>query len=383
MKKLQQLLEEMELKAALGVSLKLGVSGFEATLLEGDAGQEALPAQGLAQLPESRLDRDNLMLVGKLAYRRLADRPPEDAHEREAELARYRQEGIELKRAAGALLPVPGAYAKAMLQIKSDAVVKEPIVILMNSSLKGELHLHLSVRRGARAKVVLISQLDVVSAQCLRLTQEEHSRLELVWLPLQTTRDSMLAMHAALGEGAQLNLYQPCLDGEVVFSNRIELLGDRARVETVASAFGEGRERKRVETSICHRGGKGYSRIRKRGVLADEAEIAFYGRQIIDKRATDTDSYQESRFLVLNEGVKAISHPVMVIDENELQAGHAASVGAADPEQLFYLQSRGLTREQSERLMTQAFLRPGLEEIFSGAVATYLLNRLTTKVDKG
>ena len=167
----------------------------------------------------------------------------------------------------------------------------------------------------------------------------------------------------------------------VHFSNIIEQRGDRTRVSTYAPVFGERADKKLIETSITDFGKNSHSRIHNKAVLANHAEASFYGRQIIANGATDTDSYQESRFLVLDDTVRAHSNPVMVIDDNELVAGHASSVGSLDEEQLFYLLSRGLTRATAERLMAQAFLRPSIEEISNEALTAYLLDNLIKKVE--
>lgn len=382
MKKLQNILEEWELQCAAGISLKMGVSGFDATLLPCSDEKGLLPLHRLSTLNEVKLGNDNLMLIGKLAYRRLSDGSQPTAEEVAENLRLFTQEKVEIKKPQSPVLPVSGVYAKSVLQVKTEANIDDPIVVMMNSSLKGELHLKLSIKKGARAKVVVFSQLDVTSAQCIQLVQEANSRLELVWIPLQTTAESYLALNAQLDHDANLTLHQPCLDQNVYFSNIIHQLGDRSKVVTYAAAFGEGSDRKRIETSIKSSGKKSFSRINNKAVLADHAECRFYGRQIIEKSATDADSYQEARFLVLDESVKAHNHPVMVIDNNELAAGHAASVGSLDEEQLFYLLSRGLSRGLAERLMSQAYLKPSIEEISIGALCSYLADNLVKKVEQ-
>ncbi len=381
MKKLQQILEEWELQCSVGISLKMGVSGYDATLLACSDDKGLLPVHQLANLNEVKLAKDNLMLVGKLAYRRLSEGTKPSAEELEEHLRLFTQPKIEIKNPRAAELPVDGVYAKSMLQVKTEANIDDPVVVLLNSSLKGELHLNLSIKRGARAKVIVFSQLDVTSAQCIKLVQEANSRLELIWIPLQTTAESYLALHASLDHDASLVLHQPCLDENVHFSNIIEQRGDRTRVSTYAPVFGERADKKLIETSITDFGKNSHSRIHNKAVLANHAEASFYGRQIIANGATDTDSYQESRFLVLDDTVRAHSNPVMVIDDNELVAGHASSVGSLDEEQLFYLLSRGLTRATAERLMAQAFLRPSIEEISNEALTAYLLDNLIKKVE--
>lgn len=381
MKKLKQILEEWELPCGVGISMKMGVSGYDASLLPCSDHNGVLPVHRYAYLNEVKLSRDNLMLLGKLAYRRLSDGELPTEEEVLEHQRLFVPKEVEIKRPRAAQLPMEGVFAKGLLQVKTEANIEEPIVVVMNSSLKGEMHLNVSIKKGAKAKIVIFSQLDVTSVQCVRLVQEAGSRLELIWIPLQTTAESYLALHATLDHDAHLDLHQPCMDASVHFSNQIEQRGNRTKVNCYAPVFSSEKNKMTIETSIKDFAHHSFSRINYKAVLDEQAEVNYYGRQIIDAKSRDCDSYQESRFLVLDERVKAHSHPVMVIDNNELSAGHASSVGSLDEEQLFYLESRGLSRSMAQSLMTQAFLRPSLEAIAVEPIRKYLLENLLKKVE--
>ena len=59
---------------------------------------------------------------------------------------------------------------------------------------------------------------------------------------------------------------------------------------------------------------------------------------------------------MLSEQARGDANPILLIDENEVTAGHAASVGRVDPEEMFYLLSRGIQEEEAERLVIRGFL---------------------------
>jgi len=67
---------------------------------------------------------------------------------------------------------------------------------------------------------------------------------------------------------------------------------------------------------------------------------------------------------VLSQDARADANPTVIVEENDvLRAGHAATVGKVDPEQLFYLMSRGLPQALAVQLMVEGFLQPVLEKI--------------------
>ncbi len=57
------------------------------------------------------------------------------------------------------------------------------------------------------------------------------------------------------------------------------------------------------------------------------------------------------------------ANPILLIDEDDVTAGHAASVGRVDPTQLYYLMSRGIPKTEAERLIIHGFLAPVVNEI--------------------
>ncbi len=382
MKKLKRILEEWDLPCGVGISMKMGVSGYDASLLPTSDNNGVLPVHRYNNLSEVRMSRDNLMLLGKLAFRRLSDGEAPTSEEVAEHQRLFAAQGPAAEQAGAARIPMEGVFAKALLQVKTEANIQEPVVIMMNSSLKGEMHLNLSVKKGAKAKIVIFSQLDVTSVQCVRLIQEAGSRLELVWIPLQTTPESYLALHAGLDHGAQLDLHQACLDENIYFSNRIEQHGDRSRVRTYASVLATGQEKMVVNTAIRDLAKDSLSRIHCRAVLDGEAALGCYGGQIAERGSVHGDAYQESCILCLDERVKIKAQPRALMDFQETRAASSSSVRCLDEEELFYLESRGVTRKTAQGFMAQAFLKPSFEAITIEPVRNHLFDKALKKIER-
>ncbi|AHI53149.1 SufB/SufD family protein [Spiroplasma culicicola] len=74
--------------------------------------------------------------------------------------------------------------------------------------------------------------------------------------------------------------------------------------------------------------------------------------------SSSSEAHQELRLLVLDKEAKADSDPVLLIDENDIVASHANAIGMLDPDQVFYLSSRGLKKEQAEELIVNGYFEP-------------------------
>jgi Fe-S cluster assembly scaffold protein SufB len=97
-------------------------------------------------------------------------------------------------------------------------------------------------------------------------------------------------------------------------------------------------------------------RLVMKAVVEEGGNLEMKGKIVIGKKVKDVDVFLEQRVLLVGEGARAVVVPDLEIESNQVKAGHAASVGKIDEEQLFYLTSRGLNKEEAVELLVEAFL---------------------------
>lgn len=114
--------------------------------------------------------------------------------------------------------------------------------------------------------------------------------------------------------------------------------------------------------------------------MKDSASSIFNGIGYIKHGGTKADAQQESRVLMLSEKARGDANPILLIDEDDVTAGHAASVGRVDPMQLFYLMSRGISKQEAERLVIHGFLAPVVNALPIEAVKKQLTEVIESKV---
>ncbi len=88
----------------------------------------------------------------------------------------------------------------------------------------------------------------------------------------------------------------------------------------------------------------------------------------VDEGAQQTDAFQESRNLLLGNKAHADAIPGLEILADDVRCTHAAAIAKIDPEQLFYLRSRGLPRRRAHRLVVEGFLQALVERFEEGPV---------------
>lgn len=133
-----------------------------------------------------------------------------------------------------------------------------------------------------------------------------------------------------------------------------QLVGERASLQIVGIFLGTGSSSVIFNTNVVHKAKNTKSLTTIRGVFKDRSSFENDGLVRINNGAKGADGFFSSKVLLFDDA-KGRSVPSLEIDENELKAGHASTVGRPDEDQLFYLRSRGLSEKQAEELIISGF----------------------------
>lgn len=131
-----------------------------------------------------------------------------------------------------------------------------------------------------------------------------------------------------------------------------------ASSEDVEIIFGAGNQSFDVTSNLIHNGQHSRGRVLVKSVLKDTSKSLFKGMIKIGKDGKGTESYLAGHAILLDRGAKSDSIPGLEIETNEVKATHSASVAQMDETQLYYLMTRGLSREGAKREIVSGFLEP-------------------------
>ncbi|WYP25717.1 Fe-S cluster assembly protein SufD [Alkalihalobacillus sp. FSL W8-0930] len=169
-------------------------------------------------------------------------------------------------------------------------------------------------------------------------------------------------------------------NGNTVAENTTHLIGDGSTADTKSVTVGTGSQKQNITTTIFHHGKNSDGQILKHGVMKESASTIFNGISKIEHGASKSNGEQTERILMLSEKARGDANPILLIDEDDVTAGHAASVGRIDPLQMFYLMSRGIPRKEAERLVIHGFLAPVVNELPIESVKERLREAIERKV---
>jgi Fe-S cluster assembly protein SufD len=199
---------------------------------------------------------------------------------------------------------------------------------------------------------------DVVAKQAARVSYFNlNERDEQSWnfanMVAHQERDSAVTwMNLALGGRVSRN------------ELTLALRGQGAEADPLGLVFGEQHQHFDLQSLQDHVGSDTRSDLVHKVALRDRSSSNFTGLIRVGLKALRTASNQESRNLLLDDGARADADPNLeILNSDVTRCGHGAAVGPVDEEMIFYLQTRGLSHDEAERLIVEGFFAPLIERV--------------------
>lgn len=143
----------------------------------------------------------------------------------------------------------------------------------------------------------------------------------------------------------------------------VYLVGERARGEILSIAYaGEG-QHQHTGGKVIHAAKNTSSRITSKSISSKGGRTSYRGLVEVNKGCIGAKSRVECDALILDNISRTDTYPVMKINESKVNIEHEASVSKVGDEQLFYLQSRGLTRAEAMNMVVSGFMEPIVKEL--------------------
>ncbi len=276
------------------------------------------------------------------------------------------------------------------------------------------------VRRGIRvAEPIVITVLQSQAQTALQwrtlVVLEEGAQAD-VWEQYVSEQDdleSLFGVVAELSVGQNARLRYVCAQGlsekSWIFGSQRAVVQRDGALDWIALGFGAGNGRVAMETNLAgagadakvtgayathgrqhldyattqeHAAPNTTSDLAFRGVLDGRSSTVWSGMIKVDPGAQQIDAFQESRNLLLTKRAHADAIPGLEILANDVRCTHAAAIAQIDPEQLFYLRSRGLREEHAKRLVIEGFLEATVERFEEGPVRAAVAEALERRLER-
>ena len=196
---------------------------------------------------------------------------------------------------------------------------------------------------------------------------------------IQTT--TLSSLWARLERNAELNFLVVSLGSSLCKSNwSVDLAGEGASARIFGLVKGTGTQNYNHTVMVDHLQPHTDSNVLFKAAVSGKSRSMFTGLIHVGKTAQKTNSYQTNRNLILDKEAHADTLPKLEIEADDVRCGHGAAVSNVDPDQVYYLMSRGLNREEARAVIIEGFyedvLARWLENISAKAYSEDILENL-------
>ncbi|HEY7043035.1 MAG TPA: Fe-S cluster assembly protein SufD [Nocardioidaceae bacterium] len=284
-------------------------------------------------------------------------------------------------------LAVANAGGAVLVDIPAEAELAAPLIVRLSGMSADEtVWGHVIVRVGNHAKAQVVFE-HSGSSQYSAITSVlvgDGATLDLVSLQLWEDDAVHLGqIGVRVGRDAHVRTFQASVGGDVVRINEnAEYDGPGGELEMYGLYFADAHQHLEHRLFVDHNAPHTKSNVVYKGGLQGKgAHSVWVGDVLIRKAALGIETFETNRNLVLTDGCRADSVPNLEIETGEIQgAGHASATGRFDDEQLFYLQSRGITEDEARRLVVHGFFADIVRKVGIEEVETRLMSAVETEL---
>ncbi|GFN30849.1 Fe-S cluster assembly protein SufD [Paenibacillus xylaniclasticus] len=264
--------------------------------------------------------------------------------------------------------------------------------VLFNDDAEAAFAPHILIVADTHSRVTYVDNV-VTTGAAASAASVHHSVVEIV--AKAGAQVNFASIHNMSGEVVDLSIRRAALDndarvewvigdlndGNTLSDTKSVLNGNGSSSDSKVISIGSNVQKMSLTTQAVHWGRSSDSQMITRAVMRDEATAIINGITKIEKGATKANGEQTEKVLMLSPKSRGDANPILLIDEDDVTAGHAASVGQVNPEQVYYLMSRGISKKDAERLIIYGFLAPVVSEIPIDAVREQLQRLLERKLE--
>lgn len=244
-------------------------------------------------------------------------------------------------------------YLNTLVGTEGNGLSLQNNILTIKKSLEDFLvvdsNLTIIIEEGVSAKL-----LDITNNQNIEIQVKNGASLEYQILNSKNTNRKI----ECLGE---VTVTEICLD-ESKENLDIVLLKEHASASVELLSLSN-QFNLEFNQKIEHMAKETNSNISNFGVALNQGDIVFDTTGKIQKGMSKSRCVQLSKGIVMDDVSSVTSKPILLIDEYDVIANHGASIGKMSDESLFYLMSRGLTKQEAFLLILEGIVHPFIEKI--------------------
>lgn len=152
----------------------------------------------------------------------------------------------------------------------------------------------------------------------------------------------------------------------------VNLKGEQAHVMVHGVALSTDTQEQTIDVHMTFLAPHTYGDMYNVGIANKKGKLTLNGIEKIEQGMKQANAFQTLKGVILSDTAIVNVNPILLIDEFDVKAGHGATIGKIEEEQLYYLQSRGLTKQDAEKMIVHGFIKPIIDHIKDEQIASQI-----------
>lgn len=260
-------------------------------------------------------------------------------------------------------IPKGFIFENNQLIIPKNNLYHDPIKITIEDDNNESLTIVVSEHTSIKIILEIVNNDITENTYKLNLVAKENSHVKYLLVSELKSNQALLDHYFTAHRNAKLDIVGGFVSNVLDAKMHVDLIGEGAEVNMRAVALSSDEHKQTIDVLIVHKAPNTFGNMTNIGIANKSGKIILNGVEKIEKGMKNANAFQTLKGIITSDKALVEVNPILLIDEYDVKAGHGATVGKIEEDQLYYLQSRGLTREQAEKLIVNGFLKPIIDEI--------------------
>ena len=281
----------------------------------------------------------------------------------------------------------------SFINIEANKIIEKPVVLhYINVVKDGQVHNHPRnlVLAGENSHATIIEsfsnlgELESFTNSVTEVVCSQSARVE--YYKLQNNEDNAYHVgttHVRQAKNSYFAAYTFTTNGAIIRNNlNIDLADEGCETHMYGLYLLNGKTHVDNHTAVDHQKPNSFSNELYKGILEDRSRGVFNGKIFVRQDAQKTNAFQSNKNILLSDQATVNTKPQLEIWADDVKCSHGCTTGQLDEEALFYLQSRGLGKDNARALLLYAFAIEVLENVKLEPVRKYLEDLISERLHK-
>lgn len=273
-----------------------------------------------------------------------------------------------------------------LFDLRKEQIDNDTLKLVLNKSLEDTINFDL---KSVKEKNIIVDLLDNVNvtilnvdtdkSKCITFNLFGYSKLTYNIASFSKCEETEVVVN--LNENSEFfGAYADFSIDSNSYKFTCNLNGRGSRAYWHLATLTKNSDKKTFDVSFYHYEKDTYAKMENYGVCEEASSLSFLGTSKIFKGAKRSATHQSAKIMVFDKKCNAKASPILCIDENDVQASHAAVVGQINEDHLFYLVSRGIKEKDAKKLITLGYLMPILDHFKDEATSEIIKKNIEERV---